>query len=325
MVTENQFVSIKKLTGKSIIRFAARHNLREIQAELGADSHIDVARTSQNVVLAGPASADDITSQANALMNDVGIGKLRQDAVRALEIIVSLPAASSANRLQFFSDALEWIRKFFGVPILSAVIHCDEEAPHCHYLLLPLVNGRMNGSATMGNRSRLQTIHASFHQEVCRQYGLGKPKPKRKLTTAIRKKSASMVMTRLQEAPDLLDNPEIETALSRNIGLDPEPLLNLLGIAIPYPEKKLKSYVDIMTKPCSPEKPEYRSSRNITSKPIGFGSRPGFREENLSCVGFPINSEFFTADVNTLHQLTERKDLPSAIPEEDKKNGTTLG
>ena len=102
MITNNQFVSIKKLTGKSIIRFAARHNLREIQAELGADSHIDVARTPQNVLLAGPAIAADVSRQANALMNDEGIGKLRKDAVRALEIIVSLPVVSSANRLQFF-------------------------------------------------------------------------------------------------------------------------------------------------------------------------------------------------------------------------------
>ena len=183
----------------------------------------------------------------------------------------------------------------------------------------------MNGSAIMGNRSRLQTIHATFHQEVGQRYGLRKPKPQRRLTAAIREKSACMAMTRLQEEPDLLDNPEVETALSKYIELDPEPLLNALGIAMPYPEKMLKSLVEIMTKPCPPEKPEYRSSRNITSKPIGFGSRPGFREENLSCVGFPINSESFTADANTLPQRTERKDSPSAISEKDKKNGTTLG
>lgn len=54
------FLRLKKLTGSGIVRQAARHNRRAIQAELGASGHIDPARSSQNETLAGPSTPEDV-------------------------------------------------------------------------------------------------------------------------------------------------------------------------------------------------------------------------------------------------------------------------
>ncbi|MBC7455332.1 MAG: hypothetical protein H7335_16885, partial [Massilia sp.] len=88
-----QFLRIKKLTGKVIIEVAARHNHREILAELGAapGGHIDPARVGLNRVLRGHGTAAAVASQAKILMDAAGVKAMRKDAVRALEIIFSLP------------------------------------------------------------------------------------------------------------------------------------------------------------------------------------------------------------------------------------------
>ena len=169
MNTDQQFLSMKKLTGQDKVRRAAKHNLRELQAELGADSHIDHTRIGLNQVIAGPDKAADVADYADSLMRDAGVGKLRRDAVRSIEIIFSLPAHSTIGHTAFFSDSLAWVKSYFGVPVLSAVIHLDEAAPHCHMLLLPLVDGRMVGSNLVGNRTRLQATQTSFFEQVGRR------------------------------------------------------------------------------------------------------------------------------------------------------------
>jgi len=62
---------------------AARHNLREIQAEQGATGRIDPTRTHGNTLLHGPATAAEVCAQAEALQAAAGIipGNLRRDCV----------------------------------------------------------------------------------------------------------------------------------------------------------------------------------------------------------------------------------------------------
>lgn len=283
MATDNQVLRIKKLVGKGIVRTAMKHNHREIQAEIGADSHIDPLRTRLNIVLAGAVTAGAVSDYADRLMLDAGVGPLRRDAVRGLEIIVSLPPASTTNQSAFFADALAWATSFYGLPVLSAVVHNDEATPHVHILLLPLIGGRMKGSDMMGGKARLQATQTSFYESVGRMYGLTRPKPPRRLNAATRAKSASLILTTLQADPALMDMPVIESALLTMIGRDPEPIFRAMGLTIPHPPKSKKTFVEIMTKPCKPEKPIGFASR---SKPIGFDDRAAEKGQTLSCVGF---------------------------------------
>ena len=274
------YVSLKKLTGAAIVKTAARHNLREIQAELGARSHINPAQSCQNMRLAGPETAAEVADLADNAMLDAGIKKLRKDAVRAVELVVSLPTGSPSEKVkEFFADALEWVRDFFDVPVLSAVVHLDEEAPHMHALLLPLANGRMGGSDLVGNRGRLQAMQAGFFESVACRYGLSRPRSAKRLSHATRGEAATVALACLQLHPERLQMPSVRTALHEAIASHPEPILTALGLEMPTGRAKpQKSFVQIMTKACKPE---------LRPNPIGFDA-PAVtpKSKPYPCVGF---------------------------------------
>lgn len=284
-MTHAQFLGIKKLTGKAIIEVAARHNCREILAEIGAapGSRIDPARVELNRVLRGHSTAAAVASEAKALMDAAGVKTLRKDAVRALEIIFSLPPESSIDCDRFFSESVQWAGQYFAAPVISAIVHNDEATPHCHVLLLPLVNGRMVGSDLMGGRAKLQAMQADFYAQIGQRYGLARQ-------TAQKRPSAA---TRKQAIDSSFDVLEANSGLSASVLLallaphadDPAPLLLALGLTMPTPPAK-GSFVAMMTKPCKQEKPIGFGER----KPIGFdGSAAPGNEQTLSCVGF-VNS-----------------------------------
>ena len=52
---------------------AARHNLREIQAELGSVGRIDPGRSATNAILAGPSDAAQVQALAVSLMAAAGL------------------------------------------------------------------------------------------------------------------------------------------------------------------------------------------------------------------------------------------------------------
>lgn len=294
MNTAAQFVALKKLTGKGIVRVATKHILREIQAEIGADSHIDHNRIGLNEILAGAATAADVAAHAESLMADAGLVVLRKDAVRGIEIVIGLPTVSTVNHAAFFSDALAWVREFFKVPVLSAVIHQDEAAPHIHVILLPLMDGRMVGSDLVGNKPRLQAIQAGFFERVGQPHGLTRSKAPRRLNPVTRSKCASMAYTAIVDNPDLLLRPDVERVLLALLVRDPEPMLGALGMTVPTtPAKPCKSFVEIMTKPCSLEKPAKPIGFVKHSKPIGFASEAPEKQRTLSCVGFASSPPTF--------------------------------
>jgi len=190
-MTHVQFLRIKKLTGKAIIEVAARHNHREILAEMGVtkDSHIDPTRTGLNHVLHGCNTAAGVAREAQTLMSEAGIKAMRKDAVRALEIIFSLSPHSPIDHNRFFGDAFQWSGQYFKAPVISAIVHNDEAAPHCHVLLLPLVGGRMIGSDLMGGRARLQAMQADFHVQVGQRHGLARQTAQKRHSATIRRQA----------------------------------------------------------------------------------------------------------------------------------------
>ena len=80
-------LNIERLYGPAIIRVAAKHLLRELAAELGADSHIDAARIKDNVILRGPDTSAGVAALAKSLMDAAGVTKCRKGAVMGLELL----------------------------------------------------------------------------------------------------------------------------------------------------------------------------------------------------------------------------------------------
>jgi len=239
------FLRVKKLKGAGIIQVAARHNLREIQAEHGASGPIDATQIHLNQTLAGGATADDVAQLAKDLMQAAGVVNLRKDAVMALELVLSLPVATTIDVQRYFTDCLRWVQSHFDCPVLSAVVHLDEAAPHCHILLLPLRDGRMVGNKLIGGRPQLLAMQTSFHEAVAASYGLRKS-PAR-LAGASKQTAVAMVLSRLKETGDSALQSDVWACIRDCIENAPERFLEALGMVVDVKTKAPRTMAQIFT------------------------------------------------------------------------------
>lgn len=318
-MTHTQFLRIEKLTGKAIIKVAARHNHREILAELGAapGGHIDPARVGLNRVLRGHCTAAAVASEAQALMDAAGIKAIRKDAVRALEIIFSLPPDSPIDHDRFFNESVQWAGKYFAVPVISAIVHNDEAAPHCHALLLPLVDGRMIGSDLMGGRAKLQAMQTDFYAQVGQRHGLVRQTAQKRPSAAIRQQAIDYAFDAL-EANSGLSAAVLLALLTPHLD-NPAPLLLAMGLSMPTPAIVKGEFVKMMTKPCKPEKPIGFGRK----KPIGFdGSAAPKNEQTLSCVGFATSSPSFLSQNEPQPTITGATLMSAIVMTEQATGGS---
>jgi len=249
----SQVLRIKKLTGdKNIIQRASRHNLREIPAEWREEGKIDVARSGLNRVLRGSATATGVATFAKDLLKQAGVKSLRCNQVFGIEIVISLPADAPIDYDGFFNDAVQWVEQSFGAPIVSAVVHNDEAAPHCHVLILPLLDGSMKGSDMMGGPTELKKRQADFQARVGKKYGLVRENTPKRVGALVRQGAINYAQMWLQEnfrLPAIV----IQALLAPHKD-DPEPLLRAMGQPMPS-AKPRETFVSIMTKPTKPERP----------------------------------------------------------------------
>ena len=236
---------VKKLKGNGIITVAARHNRRVIQAEMGATGSIDPKRSHLNETLMGPSAATDVGQLAKDRMTAAGVVKLRKDAVMGLEIVFSLPHAHALDDRAYFTACSEWAVGRMGGVILSADIHRDEAAPHCHVLLLPLIEGRMIGNKIIGGKQMLLTLQKDFHAAVASKFGLSKA-PARLAGTA-KQAGATAVLQKLRETSDSSLQSAAWAVIREAVERDPAPFLLALGIEVKATAKKLKPFVDYVT------------------------------------------------------------------------------
>lgn len=270
------FLRIKKLKGGGIITVAARHNRRDIQSELGASGSIDPTRSHLNETLAGPSAAADVGQLAKELMTAAGVTKLRKDAVMALEIVFSLPPGHAIDDREYFTACATWAGAYFGGAqnILSVDIHRDEAQHHCHALILPLIDNRMDGSNMLGGKQKLMALQKDFYTAVAARYGLSKAPAK--LTGASKLAASKAVLQRLRETGDKALQSKVWATMRDVVERDPGPFLLALGIELQAPAKPLKTFTQIMTSKGKGKAKE--------ANPIGF--TPSEKRQTLCSVGF---------------------------------------
>jgi hypothetical protein len=112
------------------------HNHRLIQAEIGVREgcRIDLTRIKDNFILRGGDTPALVDAEVNALMAGVFVAKWRTDTISAVEIVFGLPAGSMINPREYFEASTKWAENFFQCPVVSSVVHLDEDAPHCHVI-----------------------------------------------------------------------------------------------------------------------------------------------------------------------------------------------
>ena len=254
---------------------AARHNLREIQAEQGATGHIDPARTHGNTVLHGPATAAEVCAHAEALQAAAGIvrGSLRRDHCQAIEAVFSLPQQSAVpDPADYFATCLAWLAGALALPVLSAVVHRDEAATHLHVLLLPVKDGAHVGSAPI-DRAALKRLRERFFAKVAGPAGLKHAGAK---VRGMAKQWAIAAVLRRCEVLGLpAANGPLWPYLVACIERDPTAAMLALGI----------DANTIRPSDKQPHSEPPQSPIGIESNPIGF-QKEGGKHQTLSCVGF---------------------------------------
>lgn len=274
---------------------AARHNLRDIQNELGANSHIDATRICLNEIVAGPGTPAGVAALALALMAGAGVevGKLRKDHTQAHELLFTLPADTTINTQDYFTRCHAWTVDQFGEDnILSAVIHRDESAPHMHVLLAPIDGGRYVGTSLI-DRGKLAKLRAGFATDVAPAFGLRVMPP---LTGAARAKVIALIHERLESTHDPVLQSVLWLTVKADIARNPASYMTHFGIV---PEYGLpgndggKAFKRIALSSGKGGKTERRAkpygferaqSKDV-AKPYGFENDPE-KHRNPSCVGF---------------------------------------
>lgn len=274
---------------------AARHNLRDIQNELGANSHIDATRICLNEIVAGPGTPAGVAALALALMEGAGVevGKLRKDHTQAHELLFTLPADAAVNTQDYFKRCHAWaVNQFGGDNILSAVIHRDESAPHMHILLAPIDGGRYVGTSLI-DRGKLARLRAEFATDVAPAFGLRVMPP---LAGAARAKVIALIHERLEATHDPVLKSVLWLTVKADIARNPASYMTHFGIV---PEYGLpgndggKAFKQIALSTGKGGKTERRAKPygfesgvfEDVPKPYDFESDPE-KHRNPSCVGF---------------------------------------
>lgn len=239
----SHLMRLGKLKGENGVLVALKHNKRTLQNERGAGANIDVTRLHLNYALASDDTPEAIALHAKVEMLKAGIEKPRKDCVRAVEILFSLPIDRHAQDTRtFFKDCMNWTRQNFAGELLSFDVHLDEAAPHAHALILPLINGKMQGRDMVGNKGNLMRLINKFHADVAKHYGLSRNENKR-LTQADRQSIEQQVLTQLKSDPAMQSS--IWACVRDAIHNDPLPYAQILSIQlVATKQPKAKSFID---------------------------------------------------------------------------------
>lgn len=265
---------------------AARHNLREIQAELGSVGRIDPGRSATNAILAGPADAAQVQALAVSLLAVAGLNPaaMRRDHVQALEFVFSLPPSSGVDPAAYFDRCLAWLAQALPLPVLSAVSHADEVAPHLHVLLLPLADGVYAGGKPV-ERPKLLRLRESFFNAVAGPAGLHRESAK--LRGEPKRWAIAAVLARCEAMGLPAANGPLWPVLVAAIERDPTAAVRALGIELSAPKDR-KTQAE--PNPIGIEGTPMSSKAN----PIGI-EKQGEKIQSLSCVGIASKTTFKTA------------------------------
>ena len=166
------FAFCVKQMNKATLSAAIKHNRRTIPCK-----NADATRSHRNLILAGPKGAAEVIPLAESMVKATG-SKPRKNASWGIELIFSLAPNHRLDERAYFECCLLWAANRFGMEnILSADVHLDEPAPHCHILILALRDGKLQGSAILGGKADLHAMRRDFLLSVKNPLGVSTRNP----------------------------------------------------------------------------------------------------------------------------------------------------
>lgn len=197
-----QTKKLKNGTTETSRKWSAQEIAAEAMRDIDACPH--VADPKPPVRLYG-CSPREAVQQAEAWADEATDGKgrkLRKDGLCLAAGVISLPAEMEADWPRFREAALQWLKKQYGVRLLSVVEHTDEEHPHLHFYAVPLKGERFEvlhrgrsaaakkasegapkGAQNAAYREAMREWQDEFSNAVALDFGLARLGPKRRRLT----------------------------------------------------------------------------------------------------------------------------------------------
>lgn len=209
-----------------------------------------------------------------------------------------MPPTTTINTAQYFVDCVEWCCERFGDSnILSADVHHDESAPHCHALIAPIQDARWVGGKLIDRRVNTPAMRDSFGRQIAARYGLSMVD---KLAGKRKAEAVAMVLADIESNHKHFIASNLWHPLRKAIESNPAPFIASMGLVLAdKPASKLKTMVQIFTSTGKGAKREtlYLPKANplgidgeITGRkpaianPLGIRNG-GAKHQSLTCVG----------------------------------------
>ena len=317
-------IGLSKVGGRKgcTLETAAKHNKRELVQELAERGRIDASRTPQNFCLAGAADSDGVSQLAMQLMASIGTSpdKKRRDFCQAVEVVFSLPAATTIDIVKYFGACAAWCGERFGAEtILSADVHLDESYPHCHVLIAPIHDGRWAGGKLI-DRASTRALWESFRRNVAMAYGL---RMADRLTGARKSGAVALALAWVETQDSQLFRSPLWQPIRQALERNPEPFIAAMGLILPdRPEPKLKTMAQVFTGrgkgPKLEPLPAGKSNligiddsgeSEADAKSIGIANEAE-NDQSLSCVGIASSSPASVPTKQAIEVWPEADDKP---------------
>jgi len=220
------------LNGKSqTLSLAEAHNNRQIPTELYAKDRIDPSKTHLNdhiIPLTNSLERSVLDFITRAGM-DIRKGTFkRSDKGYAIEWVFSITPGFVCDFKHLYIRCLDWLMESFpSCPIAHAVIHYDEDDPHMHVIMVPIVGKNLPASKVLGFKGCSRERSYDLYEKVGLDFGLAYPMY---LKGAAKKAASDKAIQELEKRLYREKMGELWQPFEAAVKSRPEPFLEALGI-----------------------------------------------------------------------------------------------
>ena len=163
------FIRVEKIHTVSLVSKAAKHNAREAHFE-----NADPSKAKENkIILEQNEPFDRFFKKRILHQQKTRNQKIKSNAVRAFQVVVSVQANESMSNPLFIIDDFasivsSFMKRTFGQEnIYQIVLHMDESAPHIHVLIVPMTSDkRLCYRDLLGTPEKLNQMLDSFNKDL---------------------------------------------------------------------------------------------------------------------------------------------------------------
>lgn len=225
---------LKRNGYKQTLALAEAHNLRKIPAEVKTFHHIDPEESHLNKELV-PLGQETLEGKVLRLVTEAGIDpnkgvNKRFDKGYAIEWMFTTTHGFQCDFELLYIECLDWLRlRHPTCPIAHAVIHYDENTPHLHVIMVPIIGSRLPSSNVLGYKGVCRKRNEDLFSFLGHKYGFT---CSQHLKGNAKRIASQKAIEACKKLPSHDFRESIWLPLMQAINSRPEPFLHALNIPI---------------------------------------------------------------------------------------------